>query len=217
MKKTTIYILILLSALMLDGCYTSTVDSLSSFKFQLPLIFYSNYKNKAVPDTSIDFVNLTKYDEYNKNKDKIFKAEILSFNYWIDSLVMDNSTPFDPKVDDVQFEYVSFSLHFAKLKTNPPKPYDINNVVNWEDDPLSPEYVLGEFTNVSVRDFYRDPSHILDVNDEVAQVLSSAVKYKPQFFIKSTYSKTKGQTSPKRTFPLVNARFDMIIRFQVNL
>jgi hypothetical protein len=203
--------------LIVDGCYTSTVDSLSTFKFQLPLIFYSNYKNKAIPDTSVDFVNLVKYDEYNKNKDKIGKADILSFNYWIDSLVMDNNTPFDPMVHNVEFEYVSFALHFAKLKEFPPYPADINNVVNWEDDPLSPDYILGEFTNVSVREYYRIPDHILDVNDEIAQVLSSAVKYKPQFFIKSIYSKSKGQTTPKRNFPLVNARFDMIIRFEVNL
>ncbi len=203
--------------LFVDGCYTSTVDSLSSFRFQLPLIFYSNYKNKSVPDTAIDFVNLSKYEEYNKNKDKIGKAEILSFNYWIDSLVIDNNKPFDPKVDDVEFEFVSFALHFAKLKANPPNPADINSVINWEDDPLTPDYILGQFSNVSVKEYYRNPDHILDVNDEIAQVLSSAVKYKPQFFIKSLYSKSKGQITPRRVFPLVNARFDMIIRFQVDL
>lgn len=216
--KTLKYILLFcISSVLLSSCYTSTIDALSTFKFQLPLLFHSDYVNKAAPDTSVDFSNLNKYQEYRDNKSKLKKAEIISFNYWIDSLIIDNGKPFDPAKDDIEFDYVRFSLIFAQLKSNPPKPGDIYDKDNYEAIPNAQEYVLGEFTNVKVQDYYRESKHILQISDDVAKVISSAVKDNPTFFIRSMYSKTKGQTAEKRYFPLIWGRFDCIIRFEVNL
>lgn len=217
MKKHLIILFPALFALTMWGCYTSTIDALSTFKFQLPINFYSNWINKAAPDTSWDFNNLLKYDEYKDNQDKIKKSEILSFNYWIDSLIFDNGEVFKPGVHQLEFEFIKFYLVFARLKANPPNPFNPLDESNYEFDPDSPEYLLGEFTNVNATAYYRSPEHILEVPEDVAEVIAVAVKEKPQFFIKSIYSKTKGQTEPKRYFNLINARFDMVIRFEVSL
>ena len=220
MKKIIILIVAIVSGLSMWGCYTNTIDSLSTFKFQLPIYFYSNWLNRSAPDTSWDFTNLNNYPEYRDNKEKIRTSEILSFNYWIDSLVMDGGKPFDPNdpnQEDVEFEFIKFYLHFAVLKSNPPNPGDPNDPDNYELDPSTPDYLLGVFTNVSVKRYYRNPEYILEVPTDVAMIISEALKEKPQFFIKSIYSKTIGQTEPKRFFPLINARYDLVIRFDVEL
>jgi hypothetical protein len=220
MKKILIVLLAIASGLGLWGCYTNTIDSLSTFRFQLPIYFYQNWVDRAAPDTSWDFTNLNDYPEYRDNKDKIELAEILSFNYWIDSLITDDNKPFnpnDPNQEDIEFEFVKFYLHFAVWKDNPPNPDDPSDSSNYILDPETPDYLLGEFTNVNVKNYYRIPDNILAVPTEVAQIISVAIKSKPQFFIKSVYSKTKGQTNPKRHFHLIKARYDLVIRFEVSL
>ncbi len=220
MKKTIIILITIFTGLGLWGCYTNTIDALSSFEFQLPIYFYSNWVDRAAPDTSWDFKNLNDYNEYRDNRDKIQTAEIISFNYWLDSLVTENGKPFDPtdpNQEDLEFEFVKFYLHFAVLKDNPPNPDDPSDENNYELDPDTPDYLLGEFHNVDVKKYYRNPEYILEVPTEVAQIIAVALKDKPQFFIKSVYSKVKGQTEPKRHFPLINTRYDLIIRFEVNL
>ena len=220
MKKIIILIFAIVSGLSMWGCYTNTIDSLSTFKFQLPVNFYSSWVDKAAPDSSMDFTNLNDYPEYRDNKEQIRSSEILSFNYWIDSLITDDGKPFnpnDPNQEDIEFEYIKFYLHFAVLKDNPPNPGDPSDPDNYKPDPNTPDYLLGVFTNVSVKRYYRNPEYILEVPTDVAQIISVALKGYPQFFIKSVYSKTIGQTEPKRHFPLINARYDLVIRFEVEL
>jgi len=220
MKKIIILMLLAIAGLGLWGCYTNTVDNLSTFKFQLPINFYSNWVNKAAPDTSWDFTNLDDYAEYRDNKDEIKSSEILSFNYWLDSLVTDDGKPFnpnDPNQEDVEFEFIEYYLHFAVLKSNPPNPGNPSDPNNYLQDPNTPDYLLGKFTNVSAKKYYRNPANILFVPSDVAQIISHTLKNNPKFFIKSVYSKTVGQEEPKRHFPLINARYDLVIRFEVNL
>lgn len=197
MKNKIILSLAIISLLVLSGCYTNTIDSLSTFKFQIPIFFYSHWVNKAAPDTTYDYVNLDDYAEYRDNKEKIKKAEIISFNYWIDSLMVDQGVPFDPeKSEDIEFEFIRFYIQFEG-ETN--------------------KHLIGEFLNVSAKEYYRKPQHILEVPSTVAEIIAVALKEKPKFNILSIYSKTKGQTEEKKYIPLVNARFDLFIRFEVEL
>jgi hypothetical protein len=202
------------SGAFFSGCYTDAVDNLSTFTFQLPLLFHSYHWDKASPDTSVDFTNLNDYKEYRDNKERINKAQILHFNYWIDSLVMQNNVPFDPEVhtDDVIFPFIRFYLQFARYTGGDP-----SNPNSYEPDPNEPMYLLGEYLDVNVAEYYRNPEYILDVSEETAMILSDAVKNRPQFYIITHYSKVVGQTEPKRYFPYVAARYDMVIRFDVDL
>jgi len=206
MKKKILLLLAFAVGISMWGCYTNTIDSLSTFKFQLPIYFYSNWENKAAPDTSWDYTDLEDYPEYNDNKDKIQVAELISFNYWLDSLITDDGVPFDPTDPDapeIEFDFIEFYLVFADEFGN--------------RDPNAPEYLLGKFTNVNAKTYWRNPAHILEVPSDVAKIASVAIKDYPQFYIKSVYSKTKGQTEPYRYFPLIHARFDIVIRFEVSL
>jgi hypothetical protein len=223
MKKIYILIMIgtILSGLFIAGCYTDTIDAFSKFTFQLPLLFHSTHIDKAAPDISYDFANLNKYKEYTDNKDRISKALVLQFNYWIDSLILKDNIPFDSNNRSVIFNYIRFSLHFAKLK--PQYSYygemDIDSS-HWMFDPAEEPYLLGEFRNVNVADYYRKAYHIVEVADDVAQIISEAVKNRPAFYIITEYSPLADQDTtkePKRHFPYVAARYDMIIRFSVDL
>ncbi len=206
MKKSLLLIFtVVFSAFMLSSCFFDTLSKVDTFTFQLPLIFDSDHFDKAAPDTSLDFTNLNDYKEYRDNKDKIEKAEILHFNYWVDSLVTENGpwNPNDPSEEDIEFEFIKFYLQFADFQGNP--------------DPSEPFHLLGEFHDVNVEDYYRNPEHILEVPEEVALVISEAVKENPFFYIITEYSKLKGQTEEKFRFPFIHARYDMVIRFDVKL
>lgn len=193
----------LFSLIFLSSCYQNTIDALSSFKFQLAILFNSEYRNKFAPDTTIDFVNLDDYKQYRDNKDRIKKAQLLQFNYWIDSLHLANNRPFNPKTDNVEFEFIKFYLVFQEGGGIPSDP--------------GKRFLLGTFNNVNVSNYYRNPEHILVVPDDVAKVIEEAVKINPRFYIISEYSKVKGQQGPRESFPYIWARFDLAIRFEVSL
>jgi hypothetical protein len=216
-KQLLLITLFFLPVLILPGCYTSTVDSLSSFKFQVPLNFHSNFTNKVVPDTSVDFSNLEIFPEYQNNKSRVKSAQVLSMNYWIDSLVLENNHPFDPAADTVIFDFIRFSLRFAVLKPNPPKPWNLADSSNFEPDTVLPTFILSEFKDVSIGDYYRNPNHIFQFADTLQEVISSAVRDSPQFYIITEYSSARSKGREIRMFPDIMARFDMIIRFEAGL
>lgn len=206
MKNKSKYLLLILlgfAPIIFNSCYQNTIDALSSFKFQLAILFDSEYRNKFVPDTTIDFINLDDYKQYRDNKDRIKKAQFLQFNYWIDSLHLVNNKPFNPKTDNVEFEFIKFYLVFqegGQMPTDPGK-----------------RFLLGTFNNVNVSNYYRNPEHILVVPENVAKIIEEAVKSNPRFYIIAEYSKVKGQSGPKESFPYIWARFDIAIRFEVSL
>ncbi len=86
----SVFVLLLVATLILDGCYADNIEDLSTFKFQFPVPFGSVHWDRAAPDTSYDFSNLYEYKEYRDNEDRVKKAEILHFNYWIDDLIYRN-------------------------------------------------------------------------------------------------------------------------------
>lgn len=209
MKK----ILLLLPLLLLGGCYQDTINSFSTFAFQLVANLNTIYFNRNAPSVSLDFSNLNKYDEYHENKDKITKAQLLQFNFWIDSLVLENNQPYDPKTDVIQFEHVSYSLVFARPISGNVTSEDPND---FEIDTTIQEYELGRFNNADVRDFYRKAHHIVDVPKELSDQIGQHLLSKPYFFIKTSYGKVNG-SDIKYHFPFLKANFDLVIRFKVDL
>jgi|GEM_PF-590779 len=226
-KNRTIKILLTtLAVIFLSGCYSDTINSLSTFKFQLPINFDQTYLNRRAPDTSWDFTNLNKYKDYQDNKDRIKKAEITMFNYWIDSLIAEGIPflPYNPTNkyyynyqtqtgnNILEFSFVKFYLVFAvpatyKYNDDPLDPR------NWKADPNA-WHLLGEFKTVNLANYYRMPQNILQLDQTSMQVLSEAIKARPQFYMVTEYSSTK---NGEKFFEYVRSGHDVIIRFEVNL
>jgi hypothetical protein len=211
MKK--IYLLISFLVLILLSCVTQTVDDFSSFTVQLPIFFTSDYPNRAAPDTSVDFSTLYKYKEYKDNKGKIDKSEIYQFNYRIDSLVLQNGKNFDPATDNIVFEYIKFKLVFAKPKYNE-ESLDSNDFTM---DKSKGEYLLGEYKNADMKDYYKQSKNIIGVSDSISVLISELLKNNPYFFIITEYSKIKGSNQQTDVFPFIRAKFDIVVRLKITL
>ncbi len=209
MKK----ILLLLPFLLLGGCYQDTINSFSTFTFQFIVNLNTIYFDRMAPSVSLDFTNLNKYYEYHENKDKISKSQLLQFNFWIDSLVLENNQPYDPKKDNLEFEYVIYSLVFARPIAGNVTSDDPND---FEPDPTIQEFELGRFTNANVRDFYRKAHHIIDIPPQISDQIGQQLLTTPYFYIKTSYGKVNGSLD-KHRFPFLKANFDLAIRFKVDL
>lgn len=209
MKK--IYLLLAL-LILLVSCYQDTVDTLSSFKIQIPIYFHSDSFDKAIPDTSSDFSNLNEYETYRDNKDRVKRAEVYQFNYWIDSLILENGQPYNPDEDSLVIDKLTFYLVFAQ-----PLTPDLNstNPDDFMPDPMGKKYVLGEYENVNINQYWRNPEHIIDVPDDVALTISTTLKEKPYFYIITETGTINGQ--PQMEFPFIRSRFDLIVRLDVEL
>lgn len=212
--KSLIIILSAVLSLTVSSCVVDTVDSLSEFTFQIPINFGADYLDRTSPDTSFDFSHLLNYETYRENKEQISEAIIYQLNYRIDSLVLEDGVPFGPNSPDLVFDRIAYKLQFGKSKlgnTNSTEPND------YIPDPDSPKYELGEFVNVSIRDFYRRSDHIMQVPESTASVISETLKNKPYFYIITEYSKVKGQIEDEVHYPFINSKFDVIIRLKVKL
>ena len=210
----TKFAVVVFMSLLLTSCYTDVINSFQNFRFQIPFYFYLNYIDKSIPDTSRIFVNLNNYDEFLKHRDELTSAEIVQFNYWVDSLVFSNNVAFDPERDSLIIENVRFVLIFARPKSGIVNPKDSSD---FEEDTTLPRFVLGEFYNLDIRDFYRQPHHIKIISNEISQVLTEVVRSRPYFYLSSEYGKVLGQTTAKKYFSLVNVRIDIVIRFTISL
>lgn len=210
MKK---YIIILL-AIILSGCYTDTINKLETFSIQIPVFFTGPFEDRAAPDTSVDFSNLYQYPEYEENRDRISKAEILQMNYRIDSLIYEDGRVFDPATDNLEFEFIRYSFQFAMPKSG--NIYS-TNPEDFVPDPSKPKVILGEFTNVKIKDYYRMANRIMEVPTTSAKTISDGLKVHPYFFVYTEYSKVKGQVEEEFGFKLIKAKFDLILRLEVKL
>lgn len=218
MKKIIIILTSITLSVFFTSCYTEALDSLSTFKFQFIVSFDTEHDNSTVPDTSLDFSNLNEYPEYKDNFENIKRAEILHFNYWIDSLTLDGNRAFNPNSDYVEFEFIRYYLQFAVPRPGyiPGNEAEDSNPSNWIPDPTFQKHLLGEFKDVNIKDYYRLSHHILEVPESTALVISEALINRPQFFIITEYSETKGE-NPNMEFPYIKARYDVDIRFEVEL
>lgn len=185
-----------------------SVDSLETFSFQYTVNFEDERTYEKVPNESVDMTNLNDYAEYRDNKDKIIKSEILHFNFWIDSLVYDKfgvEVPFDPKenVDErtISFDFVKFWITF-------------------DHDEY---FELATFEDVDIRDYYRNPFHINEINTETRKAVLEKLKNNPIFYTKSEFSiiniEDTGleQQYDTLTVPFLKYKTDCVLRFEVDL
>lgn len=209
MKKA---IFIFVALIFLSSCYTETIEELSSFKVQVPVYFYSESYGKASPDTSVDFSNLNEYDTYRDNKDRVKKAEVYQFNYWMDSLILEGGKVYNPEEDDIVIDRLVFYLQFAlPVGGNP----NSTNPDDFIPDPESEIYVLGEYENVNVAEYWRNPEFIKSIDEDVAVLISETLKDKPYFYLFTESGRVNGQT--ETVFPYIKSRFDLVIRLDVEL
>lgn len=205
-----------LLALFMISCYTRTIDDLSEFTVQIPVYFYDNAQQRKVPSISPDFTNLYEYDEYKKNKDRIDRAIIYQFSYWIDTLIHpETKKPFNPKTDEMIFDKITYKLVF--IKPINPDNYESQNpddfMINTDYEP----FIIKEFKNAKVTEFYKNPKNIVEIDEIESMKISDALKKNPFFFIVSEYSKYQGQALDTAYFPLLYIRTDLVVRLTVKL
>lgn len=216
MKKIRIILGLFVVIVLLPSCYTKTVDDLSEFTVQIPVYFYDNGQNRKVPSISTDFTNLYKYDEFKKNLNRINRAIIYQFSYWIDTLVHpETKKPFNPQTDQMIFDKITYKLVFLK-------PINPDNKESQEpsDFIVNPDYepfVIKEFINARVNDFYKNPQNIIEIDEIESKKISDAIKKNPYFVILSEYSRYQGQKVDTAYFPLLFIRADLIVRLTVKL
>lgn len=179
-----IAVVALTSSIGVGGC--SVVDSLDTFTMQLPINMEFSWRNRQAPDTTVDFVNLMDYSVYRDNMDDIQSAKLYQVGYWMDTLVG------NPSIEDAEFAFVEFYIRFQGEQQ---------------------QHLLGRYENVVVKDYYKRP-HIITVPDDIALLVSEAVRTKPQFDVIQRYSLPKNGTG---FFPRLEARVDLAIRLEVKL
>lgn len=198
------------------SCYTRTIDDLSEFTVQIPVYFYDNAQHRKVPSVSLDFTNLNKYEEYRKNKERIDRAIIYQFSYWIDTLIHpETKKPFNPKTDEMIFDKIIYKLVF--IKPIDPKNFESQNPADFMINPDYEPFIIKEFINAKVSDFYKNPKNIVEIDEIESKKISDALKKNPYFFIVSEYSKYQGQNLDTAYFPLLYIRSDLIVRLTVRL
>ncbi len=216
MKKILIFVLLTFFIVTLPSCYTDTVNSFSSFTIQIPIYFYDKSTNRKVPSLGYDFSNLYKYDEYKKNKERIDRAELFQFAFWVDSLVLPlNNKPFDPKVDEMIFDSIKYTL--VLLKPKPGKSEESQNPFDFDLDTTFLPFNIGDFHNVKISEYYKNPKHIINLPEDEAKKLSDALKSRPYFMIVSEYSRYQNQPFDTTYIPYLEIRTDLVIRLTVNL
>lgn len=167
-----------------SGC--DSLSSLDTFTMQLPINMEFSWRNRQAPDTTTDFVNLLDYSVYRDNMEDIQSAKLYQVGYWMDTLVG------SPSIEDAEFAFVEFYLRFEGEQQ---------------------QHLLGRYENVVVKEYYKRP-HIITVPEEVALLISEAVKTKPRFDVIQRYSLPKSGTG---FFPRIEARVDLAIRLEVKL
>jgi len=221
------YRLILIAGFLvvvLTGCFQETAENFSTFQVQLPIYARHSYVDKEAPAKDRDFTTLYEYKEYDENKSRIDKAELYQFSYWIDELNIEdgssNGRIFDPeKIEDdgkLQLTYVKFYVQFARLKTGFYNEKDLDSS-HFEPDPSQPKLLLAEYKNPYLKDYYKTPKNIIDVNDEIGKKLEKMLKEKPYFYFIDEWGPVVGYENSKYTFPYVESRFDLVIRLGVKL
>ena len=167
-----------------SGC--DSLSSLDTFTMQLPINMEFSWRNRQAPDTTTDFVNLLDYSVYRDNMEDIQSAKLYQVGYWVDTLVG------NPSIEDAEFAFVEFYLRFEGEQQ---------------------QHLLGRYENVVVKEYYKRP-HIITVPEDVALLISEAVKTKPRFDVIQRYSLPKSGTG---FFPRIEARVDLAIRLEVKL
>lgn len=192
--KQLVAVLVLAAGIIaLNSC---DVTKVTDVVLQIAIDFDPKFTDKAVPDSSLDVVNLNDYPEYEENSDKIEDAEILHFNYRIDRIKTRNNMP----LDSIVFKSVNFYL----IPTT-----------SAGDRIPGQRYKLGEFTNLKVSEYFRTAKQIVEVSSEVGQLISEQIRKTPHFIFVTEYSELVGEKADKN-FDFIDAHVDMVIRVRAS-
>lgn len=85
----------ILALLIINGCYSDTIDALKTFTIQLPITVSLN--NHGNSEETITRDDLNNYSDYRDNKDRIERIELYQSGFWVDTLspyVLTNSFEF---------------------------------------------------------------------------------------------------------------------------
>ena len=220
-KKILILSSLLALVVLISSCYQSAVDSFSEWTFQIIVEFKPDYIGRHFPCDNLEYNNLNQFEEYKANKDKIKSADIVQFNYWVDSLQIVKGVPFNYNTDVCTFDSIRYSLVFAKLKsgyTDSTKTDSIYYQPNYERGEFEiAKYPLPGEQNVNAKEYWRNPSHIVSVSEERAQVISEILKYSPSYYIRTQYGNCTYNGSTINNISFIKAHFDLAIRFTVKL
>ena len=193
MKKVNYIILAILASATLFTVQSCDVANVADVALQLTINFDPTFENRAVPDSSIEVVNLEDYPEYNDNKDKIEDAEILHFNYSIKDIKTSDSLP----IDSIEFDRIAFYL--------------IPTFTDGGARIPGQRYLLGEFTDVKISEYYKTAQHIIEVGDDVGELIAEQIKETPYFIFVTEYSEMKGENR-SNYFDYIDAHVDMVVR-----
>ena len=188
-KQLIAALLITAGLVAMNSC---DVTNITDVILQITIDFDPEFKNKMVPDSSLDVVDLNDYPEYEENSDKVEDAEILHFNYRIDSIKTRNNM----HIDSIVFKQVNF--------------YMIPTTAAGDRLP-GQRYKLGEFPNLRVSDYYKTAKHIIEVSSEVGELISEQIKKTSHFIFVTEYSELVGE-NVDRNFDCIEAHVDMVIR-----
>ena len=194
MKNFKSLLVALLIAAGIIGFNSCDVTNISDVILQITIDFDPEFKNKMVPDSSIDVTNLNDYETYRDNKDQIEDAEILHFNYRIDDIRTENNM----HIDSIVFKSVNFYMI--------PTTFDGKRIPG-------KRYKLGEFKKLRVSDYYKTAKHIIEVSSELGQLISEQIKETPYFIFVTEYSELDGENVDNK-FDYIKAHMDMVLRIR---
>lgn len=221
MKKISLISLLAFATIVVAGCYTDVVDNFKTWSFQIIVEFDPEYVGRNFPCDKLEFNNLNEFDEYKSNHEKIKSAEIVQFNYWIDSLEIFNGHQFNKITDTIVFDYVRYSLVFAKLKSGYTDATSLDST-HYEPDLSKEEFELAQYPlngedGVNASTYWRDPSHIVLFSEERAKVISNLLKNTPSYYIRTQYGNCVYNGATINTIKYIKARFDLALRVTVEL
>ena len=197
MKKVKYILLALLSTITLFTIQSCDVADVADVALQLTINFDPVFDDRAVPDSSVEVVNLEDYPEYKDNRDDIEDAEILHFNYSINDIKTSDNLP----IDSIEFDRIAFYL--------------IPTFTDGGARIPGQRYLLGEFKDVEIADYYKTAKHIIEVSDEVGELISEQIKETPYFVFVTEYSSLKGENRDNY-FDYIDAHVDMVVRVKTS-
>ncbi|OGU58352.1 MAG: hypothetical protein A2X64_10075 [Ignavibacteria bacterium GWF2_33_9] len=210
------YTVVVSFLLTLTSCYTQTIEDFSTFTVQVPVYFYDKSYVRRTPSQGFDFTNLNTNTEFVNNKDRINRAQVFQFSCWIDSLVFPvTNKPFNPNEDELIISRIRYLIQFAKPKD--PSLEFSNNPNDFVIDYSIAPFVVGDFQDVKVSEYYKNPYHIVTVDEDRAVEMSDRIKTMPYFFLISEYSRYENQPADTIYFPYSEIRADLVIRLTVNI
>lgn len=195
-----------LVSIVLSSC-EETISKFDSLTVQVAVNSRNEYDDRNAPSSKLSYTDLNNYAAYRDNRDRIIKSDFYQFSYWLDDLRLANGQEFDTLINkDMHFEFVKFYIQFL----------DVNKQPIQSESPI----LFATFENPYIKDFYKHPRNILEADDTIAEKINLLIKEYPQFNFIDEFGKVVDETGrvyDTYNFPYLESRFDLVIRFEIEL